>query len=113
MSLNYTLYLGSKSPRRRQLLAELGFPFETRSKEVDEVYPDDLAPEQVPGYLARLKAAAFTDLKEGEVVLTSDTVVLAGGKILGKPKDAAEAAAMLELLSGTANGGGLGAREKR
>lgn len=98
MNLSYTLYLGSKSPRRQQLLAELGFPFEVKTKEVEEVYPADLPPKAVPAYLAQLKAAAFTELQPHEVVLTSDTIVLAEGKVLGKPKDEAEASQMLQTL---------------
>lgn len=100
MNLNFTLYLGSKSPRRQQLLKEAEIPFTPRVIEIDESFPEEMEPTEVPGYLAQRKAAAHTDLKEGEVVLCSDTVVVAKGHILNKPEDADEAAAMLELLSG-------------
>ena len=95
------LILASKSPRRQSLIESLGFPFEVRLKEVDEVYPVELAPENVPVFLAELKAQPLIDqLIDGEVLITSDTVVINEGKILGKPKDYEDAFQMLQSLSG-------------
>lgn len=95
------LILASKSPRRQSLIESLGFPFEVRIKEVDEVYPVELAPEKVPVFLAELKAQPLiSQLIEGEVLITSDTVVINEGDILGKPKDAEDACNMLQSLSG-------------
>ncbi len=65
----YKLILASSSPRRQQLMQEAGFEFEVRLREVPEVYPDTLFVEQVPEYLARLKASAFNgDLQEDELL---------------------------------------------
>ena len=72
----YKLILASSSPRRQQLMQEAGFEFEVRLREVPEVYPDTLPVEQVPEYLARLKASAFNgDLQEDELLITADTIV--------------------------------------
>ena len=70
------IVLGSKSPRRQELVKELGFEVEVRTKEVDEIYPDSLALIDVPEFLAKLKSEPLkSDLKNNEVLLTSDTVV--------------------------------------
>lgn len=98
------LILSSKSPRRQQLLQTLGFPVEIRIKEVDEIYPEDLAPYDVPEYLAKLKAEPhYGSLNDSEILVTSDTVVLFEGKILGKPKDRNDAIEMLKILSGSSH----------
>lgn len=98
------IILASKSPRRQGLIRDLGIPFEVRIHDVDEVYPDTLAAHEVPGYLARLKSTPLIDtLKEGEVLLTSDTVVIQDGIVLGKPKNAGEASEMLRSLSGNSH----------
>ncbi|MEJ6615618.1 MAG: Maf family nucleotide pyrophosphatase [Crocinitomicaceae bacterium] len=98
------LVLASKSPRRQSLIASMGFPFEVRIKEVDEVYPQELKPEKVPEFLAELKAKPLIDkLKDGEVLITSDTVVIHEGKILGKPSDYNDAFQMLQSLSGNSH----------
>lgn len=98
------LILASKSPRRQSLIESLGFPFEVRIKEVDEVYPSTLEAEKVPIFLAELKAEPLVDqLQDGEVLITSDTVVINEGQILGKPKDYEDAFQMLQSLSGKAH----------
>ena len=95
------LVLSSKSPRRQHLLKELGFPVELRIIEVEENYTADIAPYDVPEYLAKLKAEPHHDsIQEGEVLVTSDTVVLFENQILGKPKNEADAIRMLKSLSG-------------
>lgn len=95
------LILASKSPRRQSLIESLGFPFEVRLKEVEEIYPSDITADAVPIYLSELKAQPLLDdLLEGEVLITSDTVVINDGLILGKPKDAQDAFQMLSSLSG-------------
>ena len=99
--LSKKLILASKSPRRQQLLADLGFEFEVRLKEVDEVFPEHIPLEKVAEYLAKLKAEAFAPtLKADECCITADTVVLSEGRIFGKPLDVAEATEMLQSLSG-------------
>jgi len=97
---HYTLVLGSKSPRRQALIGELGFPVEIRTDEIDEIYPDNLSPEKVPSYLAKLKAQPLIPtLKENEILVTSDTVVLLDGKVIEKPANRDESIHMLQQLS--------------
>ncbi len=96
------ILLASASPRRRELLTMLDIDF-TRPEpiEVDEAYPPELPLEQVPEYLSRLKARAYLPtLTPADILITADTVVIADGKVLGKPADANDAARMLRLLSG-------------
>ena len=98
---DYRLILASQSPRRHQMLEELGIDFEIKTKEVDEVYPEGLSPKEIPVYLAELKASAFeSDFKNNELVITADTIVCVDDWILGKPKDREEAVKMLSALSG-------------
>lgn len=96
------LILSSNSPRRRQLLAGLGLPFEVRVlPDIDESYPDDLAVDDTPVFIAREKAQAYLPLiQPDELVITADTVVVLDNRILGKPADAQEATEMLRDLSG-------------
>lgn len=98
--LNYRVVLASNSPRRRELLAGLGLDFEVRVLQgVDESYPAELPPCEVPLYIAKEKAAAY-GVAEGELMVTADTVVIVGDEILGKPQDADDARRMLRLLGG-------------
>jgi len=95
------LLLASNSPRRRQLLTDLGVPYEIRLREVDEAYPAHLRRAAVAEYLAAHKADAYrADLAPDEVVLTADTIVCLDDDVLNKPADAAEARAMLTRLQG-------------
>jgi septum formation protein len=97
----YRLILASQSPRRRELLAGLGLDFDVKVKPIDEDFPAELAATEVAAFLARKKAEAYRpDIGTDEIVLTSDTVVILDGKILGKPADASEAKSMLKALSG-------------
>lgn len=98
----YHVILGSGSPRRKELLAMLDIDFEVRSAgDVDESYPADLPAEEVPLYLARKKSNAFlSGLRENELVITADTVVISDNNVLGKPADTEEAFRMLKMLSG-------------
>jgi septum formation protein len=94
------LILASASPRRKELLKGLDIPFETRVYDVEENYPKNLNPHQIPGFLARLKAEAFRNkLVENEVAITSDTIVVLNDNLLVKPKDKAEAYDMIRKLS--------------
>lgn len=95
------LVLGSKSPRRKELLEQMGYSFEVRVQETDEHFPSDLEPEEVPLYIAKEKARALMHtLKTNEVLITSDTVVVLNTEIMGKPSDRAHAIEMLLNLSG-------------
>ena len=98
------LILASNSPRRRQLLTDMGLQYEIRLCEVDEEFPPHLRRAEVAEYLAAHKAAAYAaDLAPDEVVLTADTIVCLGDDVLNKPADVAEATAMLTRLQGRAH----------
>ena len=96
------IILASNSPRRRELLAGLGYPYEVRVLDgIDESYPDTLRGSEVAAYISRVKAEAYrATMAEDELVITADTIVCLDDKVLGKPADEAEAVAMLRSLSG-------------
>lgn len=96
------ILLASNSPRRRELLGLIVPEFEIApSKDIEEVFPAGLAAEDVPAYLSRLKASAYIDSLDADTLLiTADTIVLLDGEILGKPKDHADAVAMVSHLAG-------------
>ncbi|MBR2400833.1 MAG: septum formation protein Maf [Tidjanibacter sp.] len=98
----YRLLLASKSPRRRALLEGCGLEFEiAEGREADETFPADMPALQVAEYLSGIKSDAWAEeLAEGDLLITADTVVIAGGEILGKPHDKEDAVRMLRLLSG-------------
>jgi septum formation protein len=94
------IILASNSPRRRELLAGLGFDYEVRTLQgLDESYPEGLSMEEIPQYISRKKAAAYT-LSEDELLITADTIVYLDGEVLGKPVDEEDAKQMLRKLSG-------------
>lgn len=94
------IILASKSPRRQDLLSQMGFNFRVALKEVDESYPDNLSAEQVPVFIAEKKAHAFDlDLRDSDILLTADTIVTIDNLILGKPESEEQAIRMLECLS--------------
>ncbi|SDI11779.1 septum formation protein [Pseudomonas flavescens] len=98
-----TLYLASASPRRSELLTQIGVPFTTRIVPIDETPQPGEAPAAYVERLARAKAAAVLDHlpeRDGVVVLGADTTVVLDGRILGKPLDRADALATLTALSG-------------
>lgn len=97
-----SIVLASQSPRRQQLLGELGLPFEVRlNGEGDETYPHDLHYLEIPVFLARKKAEPYKPtLASNEILITSDTLVWCNGEILGKPADRQNAIEMLQALSG-------------
>lgn len=94
------LLLASQSPRRKELLSSLGFDFEVVKIDCEEILPEDIRIEEGAAYLSELKAKAFRELANDEVLITADTVVAIEDQILGKPKDEHEAKQMLRLLSG-------------
>ena len=93
------LILASQSPRRRELLGLFGIPFTVRVADIDEAMDPDAAPYDEVARVSRLKALAIERGPE-DVVIAADTIVVCGGKVLGKPKNPAEARQMLRLLSG-------------
>ncbi|WP_333600127.1 Maf-like protein [Flavobacterium sp.] len=97
---NYKIILASGSPRRQQFLKDLGLTFEIRLKDIEEVYPENLQGVEITNYLAELKANAFdSEIKENELLITSDTIVWLNNKALGKPKDYKDAVEILKSLS--------------
>ncbi len=99
MSGNF-IYLASGSPRRRELLGQIGVPFEVIRAGVDESVRGGEAAGDYVRRLAAAKADAGWRTKDDAPVLAADTTVLLEGTILGKPQDPQEAARMLLLLSG-------------
>ena len=97
--INKKIILASKSPRRQELLRGLGIPFEIRTKEIDEDFPNTIDASDVASFLAQKKAEAF-ELSIDEILITSDTAVLLTNRILNKPQNTEEAIEMLKSLSG-------------
>ncbi len=101
LNSRYRFVLGSKSPRRSDLLEQLGLLFVIRSSDFDEVINDSISIEQMSEYLAEQKAESLRHtLHEKELLITADTLVISGDKILGKPSDEKEAFEMIKSLSG-------------
>lgn len=95
------IILASKSPRRQQLLRGLGIEFEIRTKDTDETYPELLKEQEVALFLADKKASEFdSEIKNNEIIITSDTIVCIEGVVLNKPNDFDEALSMLSFLNG-------------
>ncbi len=97
---NYNVILASKSPRRQNFFRDLNIDFTIQLKEVEEIYPKELKSIEITNFLADLKSKSFTNLKENDLLVTSDTIVWLENKALGKPKNEAEAFTMLRNLSG-------------
>ncbi|MBT0608896.1 Maf-like protein [Aequorivita echinoideorum] len=97
---DYNIILASGSPRRQAFFKELDIDFAINVKEVNEVFSEQLKRTQITDYLSQLKASAFSNLNENDILITSDTIVWHNQKALGKPKNAEEAKEMLQNLSG-------------
>ena len=94
------IILASGSPRRQQFFKEMDLHYTIRLKEIEEIYPEHLQAEEITNFLAELKASAFeNELKENDVLVTSDTIVWLNGKALAKPKDYDDAFQMLQQLA--------------
>lgn len=99
----YDVVLGSNSPRRRELLNDMGVRFRVEAiKGIDETYPANLPVEEIPVYLARIKAGGHP-LLPNELLITADTVVVLDEAVLGKPISEKDAHRMLRALSGRAH----------
>ncbi len=98
----YKILLASKSPRRRELLSQLRIPFNVITiGGINESFPDSIPAIEVPQYISEMKADAYHPMiKENDLVITADTMVICGDRIMGKPKDMTEAKEMLRFLSG-------------
>ncbi len=93
--------MASGSPRRQHFFRELDLEFEIRLKEIEEHYPNHLKGEEITDYLAKLKASPFKgELKENDILVTSDTIVWLNNTAIGKPKNSKHAKKMLKTLSG-------------
>ena len=97
------IILASQSPRRQELIGYILSEYEVIVSAVEETLPDGIAPEEVPAYLAGVKAQAVAAEHPDDVVIGADTVVILDGQVLGKPKDADDAFHMLRSLSGKAH----------
>lgn len=97
----YHIILASNSPRRRELLAGLGVPFEVKVvPDIEEDYPADLPVAEIAEYIAQEKADAYRQLiGKHDLVITADTIVVVGDEVMGKPHDADDACRMLRKLS--------------
>lgn len=98
----YQIILASNSPRRKELLGQLGIPFEVRTLSgIDESYPSTLQGADVALHIVGKKSAAYhATMADDELIITADTIVCIDGQVLGKPADAADARRMLRQLSG-------------
>lgn len=97
----YNILLASQSPRRKQLLADIGIRYQILVKDVEEDFPADMVPETVASFLSEKKFNAYqADIQGTDLLITADTVVLLDGEIIGKPASPADAELMLSKLSG-------------
>lgn len=99
---NIDIILGSQSPRRKQLLDEIGLNYRVLACPIDEISPTHLNAKETAIFISELKAKAFDDqvFKENSILITADTVVSQSNTLLGKPLNRKEASEMLQLLSG-------------
>ena len=102
---DYKVLLASNSPRRKELLQGIDIDFEIKVlPDIDESYPANLPVEKVAEFIAEKKASSYiNNLKEDELLITADTVVILDGVIFGKPNNKEDAKEMLSALSGKAH----------
>ncbi|PCJ67383.1 MAG: septum formation protein Maf [Bacteroidetes bacterium] len=93
------LLLGSNSPRRNELLSQMGYQFTKVSIDCDEQFDVGMPTSEVAAYLAEKKSMTYAELKADEVLITADTVVILNDKILNKPINREEAFEMLQSMS--------------
>jgi len=98
---SYRIILASRSPRRQQLLKELGLKFDTVIREYEETFPEGLNGEEIARFVAHSKAVSFrNEIAENEIVITADTIVWCNNQVLGKPIDKQDAVRILNEISG-------------
>lgn len=98
---NYRIILASRSPRRKQLLSELGVKFDIQIRDFDETYPANLSGAEIAEHVAYGKALSFKSaISDNEIVITADTIVWCNNKILGKPLNSDDAIRILKMISG-------------
>jgi len=98
---NFKIILASRSPRRQQLLRDLGLKFDVVIREYIETYPKGLNGEEIARYVAHEKAVSFrNDISDNEIVIAADTIVWCNNRVLGKPVDLEDAIHILKEISG-------------
>jgi len=98
---NLKIILASRSPRRQQLLRDLGLKFDVVIREYIETYPEGLNGEEIARYVAHEKAVSFrNEISDNEIVIAADTVVWCNNMVLGKPVDFEDAMHILKEISG-------------
>lgn len=97
---NYNIILASGSPRRRDFFKSLHIDFTVDVRKTDETYPAHFQGSEITEFIAKVKATEFHDLKENDILITSDTIVWFENQALGKPKNFDEARQILSRLSG-------------
>lgn len=95
-----SIILASKSPRRKELLRKIGLKFKIIESEYEEIVDPKLTPHELVEKFSLEKAKAVFKNDKDSIIIAADTIVACDGKILGKPKDRADAKRMLEFLSG-------------
>jgi len=100
MNSTRPLILASGSPRRQELLRQLGFQFEVMTLEFEESFPSSMKPKEVAEYLAVQKNENYRKMELSAVIMTSDTTVVSDNHVLNKPENKQDARSMLDLLSG-------------
>ena len=93
------IILGSNSPRRKQLLQDVGLNFKIRAFPTNENYPLKLKGSEITEYLVKKKALEFKKVKDNEIIITADTIVWTQNEHLGKPNNITDAKKFLEKLS--------------
>ncbi len=97
------IVLKSSSPRRRELLSQMGYSFIVKTFDVDETFDPTKTPYENVKALGLKKALVNKELDEGKILIGCDTIVVLDGKVYGKPKDKMDAYNMLKTLSGKAH----------
>lgn len=98
---NYNFILGSNSPRRKEILKEIGLDFSVCPSNIDENFNKEMKLENIGVFLAEKKANAIkNELKENDILITADTTVIHNNELLSKPENTLEAKEMLNKLSG-------------
>jgi septum formation protein len=98
---DFRIILASRSPRRQQLLRELGLNFDIIIKEYEEIYPENLKGKEIARYVAHQKAASFrNEISDNEIVIAADTIVWCNDRVLGKPLNKEDAVRILKEISG-------------
>jgi septum formation protein len=97
----FRIILASQSPRRQQLLKELGLDFEVRIKDFPETYPENIEGKDIALYIAKQKGELYkSEISDNEIVITADTIVWCDNSVLGKPVDKEDAVRILRKISG-------------